>query len=121
MIFQPCQPYRQWQLVLMDCLPDSGSVLIGGNEFLHAEVRIRIIIELALFKEVYLSSKHLHQGICVDDKEAKQLPAKSAQMNDTYIPGQKLTKKVIESIYDQEVHSICEIHPFISIWQIFAF
>lgn len=102
-----------------DCLPHTGSIIAFGQENLNSEIRVRIVQELCLHKNLYLSPEYLRQGIDVSDNEAKKLPGKFAMFSEHYLGG-PLTETTIESIYTQEVVTISRQYTYMGIWQLFA-
>lgn len=46
-----------------NCLPYTGSVLAFGHEKYGQEMRVRIVFELAMHKDLYLSNEHLRAGL----------------------------------------------------------
>ena len=46
-----------------NCLPRCGSMLAFKNEDHHLEIRVRIVLELALNETVYMNNDYLRRGI----------------------------------------------------------
>ena len=101
-----------------NCLPRCASLLAYGSEELHAEMRLRIIVELTLHKAYYLKPKNLSQGI----SEGSPQPNSKiyAQMSDTFVPCNELANLHAEKVYDEEVASLATMVTYLGIWQIFA-
>ena len=102
-----------------DCLPHCGSLFAFGHEKWSQEIRARIIIELVLHKDDYLSPEYLRRGINATDRQASKLPSKYAMMSDSYIPGNRLNEGEIDHLY-QQIMQIIEPRSFMGIWQLFG-
>ena len=103
-----------------DCLPRSGSVLVFGDENHPMEMRARIAIELATHEDEYLDHSFLKQGTNLTDKKAKILPTSFTMYSDHYMPGRRITKRVIREVFRKEVRKVGELRSFMGIWQLFA-
>ena len=100
-----------------NCLPSTGSILSFGNKDKPAEMRVKIIIESAIHKELYLSQAHLERGI----KTSNTTLAKTyALYSDEFIPNQRLGQEQVEEIYEKEIMNITKDKSYMGIWQIFA-
>jgi hypothetical protein len=91
-------------------------VLAFGETENEDEMRVRIIHELVLNEEKYLSNEYLAPGSCGNSDIAKQY----AQYSEKFIPGTNLNRKNVRDLYRKEVLSITENYSFMGIWQIHA-
>ena len=101
-----------------NCLPRCGSLLAYGSMEYHADIRLRMAIELIQHKDQYMSTEYLQRGLPVGHQPATA--SRYAQFSDMYIPGQQLTTAIISNIYDNEVNSILQKGSHCGIWQLFA-
>ena len=102
-----------------DCLPSCGSVFAFGSPNFSTEMRVRIVHELVLHEDVYLSKEHLTQG-AVPSSTTNNLPKTFAMYSDVYVPGMALTESFVKQIFEKEVLSICKAKSFMGIWQLFS-
>lgn len=103
-----------------NCLPRSASLLAFGSESEHDEMRVRIVIELCLNCDLYISNSFLNRGITLPDKEAKNIEQMYTMISDRYIPGEVITKTVTRRIFEAESISVCKKNAYMGIWQLFA-
>jgi hypothetical protein len=101
-----------------NCLPRCGSVLAYGTEDFHADIRLRIAMELIEHKSVYMDSSHLQKGLHPSKK--KPTAAMYAQFSDFYTFGDVLTPETVNNIYEKEVNAILKNKMYCGIWQVFA-
>jgi hypothetical protein len=102
-----------------NCLPYTGSVLAFGQENHGKEMRVRIVFELAIHKDLYLSKEHLRKGLD-DNGTVNDLSVAFAMYSEKYIPGILLNKETVAEIYHSEVIDACNDKRYMGIWQIFA-
>lgn len=88
-----------------NCLPYTGSILAFGTEQHGKEMRVRIVIELTLHKEKYLSNEYLQQGVL--EQGSKNLPQSYAMSSEKYLPGISLQANSVKDIYQSEVIDAC--------------
>jgi hypothetical protein len=93
-------------------LPSSGSVFAFGHEDRAKDMRARIVIELALNEELYLSHQHLQKGI---DVTSQNLPKTFAMYSNQFTPGVGLSANVIKAIYEHEVMEIRKPNTYMGI------
>ena len=104
-----------------NCLPHSGSFLAtGNNQYHHDELRVRIITELVMHKDLYLSGDYLRKGIHVTDRTASKLPCIYAMMSEKFIPNKPLDNANIARLYEEEILSITAPGTYMGIWQLFG-
>jgi hypothetical protein len=113
-----------------DCLPGCGSVYAFGHDKKPAEMRVRIIHELALNSEFYLDEESMKRGLststCTTNPDkARQRRQKSVikaftMYSEEYVPGTRLTKETIRNVYETEVLKLSKIKSFMGIWEICA-
>jgi hypothetical protein len=99
-----------------NCLPRVASVLLYGDEKHHLEARLRIAVEMIMFKEVYLSEEHLSKGLSGNQCLT---PAMVAQFSDCYTM-QHLDTSSVEAIYLKEVQQVLKPQAYMGLWQLFA-
>jgi hypothetical protein len=99
-----------------NCLCRVGSVLMYGTEDHHLEVRLRIAVEMILFRDIYLDEEHLSKGL---PDTQRLTPAMVAQFSDRYVM-QHLDANSVQTIYLQEVHQVLKPAEFMGTWQLFA-
>lgn len=97
-----------------------ASVLVFGDASRHIEIRVRIIIKLAIHDDLYTNFRCFSRGLEISEANSKKLPVSYAMYSDVYIPGDILTSNVIKRIYDQEIVNICIVNEFMGIWQLFG-
>lgn len=100
-----------------DCLPHSGSFIAFGNEDGHKEMRARIVMELAIHKDIYLDNGYLRRGM---HGRAQKLTASYCLYSGSYDPGKRLTSDEIEALYEKEVLDVVRDSAYMGIWQMFA-
>jgi len=98
-----------------NCLPRCGSLLAYGSQNYHAEIRLRIAIELILYEDLYTDDDYLSRGL----KGQKLTAAAVAQMSDFFVQ-QKLTPTVVKRIYHREINQILKMNKYMGVWQLFA-
>jgi hypothetical protein len=104
-----------------DCLPHSASVLAYGEVDHPNEMRARIVIELAIHKEMYLDHDYLRTGISITDRQARNLTKTFCMFSDQYVPGMILRDGgTVSEIFLNEVRSVSVPKTFMGIWQLFA-
>ncbi|XP_070178222.1 vertnin-like [Littorina saxatilis] len=87
-----------------NCLPRCCSLLAYGTEEHHLEMRVRIVIELAVNKAHYLS--YPVARFC-------------AQYSDQY-HGEVLSDLAVERIYEAEIFDACRPGTYMGFWQMLA-
>ena len=102
-----------------NCLPRTGSVLAFGNEMHHEEMRLRIVVEMAINRDTYLEKEYLTRKTAFADKEANNITT-FALFSDNYMPGDILSKSVISRIFEAEAIEATKLNSFMGIWQLFA-
>lgn len=99
-------------------LPSAVSVFGYGDCNHSTEMRVRIITELALHEESYLSDKYLTRegSHIMDNMDNQKLVSMFCQYSDYYITGTRLDPQSIKDIiYRKEVTSVTEDRSFIGI------
>ena len=99
-----------------NCLPRCGSVAAYLKETNHAEIRLRIAVELIIHKSLYLDADYLSAGLPANQRLT---PAQIAQFSNQYVC-QRLSKSSIDAIFTQEIHEILHLGSFMGLWQVFA-
>ncbi|XP_070176029.1 uncharacterized protein [Littorina saxatilis] len=94
-----------------NCLPRSASVLAFGHEDNHVEMRVRIAVEMALYRQFYLSNTMSHV--------VANLPKKSAMYSENYV-GQVLTPHVVQEMFHTEVMESVTSGKYMGIMQLYA-
>lgn len=101
-----------------NCLPRCGSVLAFGMQDKHAEIRLRIAMELITFSELYLSAEYLERGW--DPAQGQRpTPTLFAMFSEGY-SNQHLSEGAIRELYQKEVNDILMEGTYMGIWQLFA-
>ena len=98
-----------------NCFPRTGSVLCCGNEERHVEIRVKIVHELIVHSDLYLSDEFLSAGSSIAN-----LSLKYAQYSMFYAAGRKLTSSDIRDQYEQEVMEVARRNTYCGIWQLHA-
>ena len=102
-----------------NCLPSSGSVFGYGCPDFSAEIRLRILCELALNEDTYLNNGFLLKGL-PDNEKSRNLAKSYAMYSDMWVPGMLLNDDMIKSIYQMELRKIKVNYSFMGMWQIHA-
>ncbi len=102
-----------------NCLPRSGSLLAFGEEEHPHEIRVRIIIELCLHKELYLDDDFLKLGFA-NETTIASLKHELANISPCATHGDVLTDAVIERIFENEVKHVTRDKTEMGVWQLFA-
>lgn len=89
-----------------NCLPYTGSVLGFGHENYGQEMRVRIVFELAMHKDLYLSNEHLRAGLA-ENSIINDLSVAFAMYLEKYVPSILLKKETVTEIYQNEVINAC--------------
>jgi len=76
-----------------NCLPRNGSVLAFGNESHQDKMRVGIVVEQTLHKDVYLSYEYLQQGHT--ESSNKNISTTYAMFSDEYVPGRTPAKNEV--------------------------
>lgn len=71
-----------------NCLPYTGSVIAFGNDNHATEIRVRIIVKLALNSDLYLSQEYLQRGLSCPSKV--YLANSYAMYSEEYVPDEKI-------------------------------
>ena len=100
-----------------NCLGRTISTAYRGNDEMHIEVRVRIVIEGAVNKDFYLSEDYLNIGASLT-RHDESLPEVYAKYSDHYVNGQKITRSTIEYLYFRELQDCCKINSYMGLWQI---
>lgn len=95
-----------------NCLPYTGSVLAFGQENYGQEMRVRIVFELAIHKDLYLSNEHLRAGLA-EDGTINDFPIAFAMYSEKCVPGILLNKETVTEIYQNEVIDACNDKSYI--------
>lgn len=103
-----------------NCLPSTGSIFAYGDPNHTSEMRVRILHELVLHKDMYLDNDFLSRGCVQDASCQKQLPRVYAQYSDMHVPGMLLDERTIENIFIMETLKIRLDRSYMGIWQIHA-
>jgi hypothetical protein len=96
-----------------NCLPRVFSLFCFGHENNHIEMRVRVVVEQALFIDHYLNESAL--GI------RRNTITKYAMYSDQFTQGDTLDSKSVRDIYEYEVLSIIDEGTYMGIWQLHAF
>ena len=103
-----------------NCLPYSGSVIAFGNQDHGEEMRVRIVVEMVLHKDLYLSESHLKKGL-VQCQTLNSISKTYAMFSEEYMPGKDTVGKAnIEEIYKKEALKITRPGSFMGMWQLCA-
>ena len=116
-VYTDCKP--SFPIIIQgdgNCLARVGSVLMHGAETHHPDVRLRIAVEMILFKDLYLDEDHLSKGL---PHGQRLTAAMVAQFSDSYT-FQHLDAKGVENIYLKEVHQVLKCGEYMGTWQLFA-
>ena len=100
-----------------NCLAHCGTILSNAS---HEEMRTRIVAELVMHEDDYLSNHHLRNGTTISDKEANNLTTAYTMYSERYTQGDIITKAVVQRVYRKEVMSCCHLGTYMGIWQVFA-
>ncbi|XP_070182136.1 uncharacterized protein [Littorina saxatilis] len=103
-----------------DCLPACGSVHAFGHDQRPAELRARIVHELACHAEYYLKEENLRKGFETSKERRGHIIKSFAMYSDEYLPGMSLDENTVKRIYEAEVIKIVKPKTFMGIWQVFA-
>ena len=98
-----------------NCFPRTGSVLCCGNEERHVEIRMKVVHELIVHSDLYLSDDFLSAGSGIG-----HLSLKYAQYSMFHAAGRKLTTSDIRGQYEQEVMEVARRNAYCGIWQLHA-
>ena len=78
----------------------SFSILVSGNEDMHTELRVRCVVELALFIEFYMSDEDIFRKMFAQKKHLKYTGSHFEDIaND---------RSSLEAIYQEEIISTCK-------------
>lgn len=99
-----------------NCLPYTGSVHAFGTEKRGAEMRVRIVTELALH-QLFLDQTYLQRGL---DVSTTNLPMRYAMYSESYLPGLLLNATSINILFQNEVVNVSRDKCYMGIWQLFA-
>ncbi|CAB4023087.1 Hypothetical predicted protein, partial [Paramuricea clavata] len=78
----------------------SFSILVSGNEDMHTELRVRCVVELALFIEFYMSDEDIFRKMSAQKKHLKDTGSHFEDIaND---------RSLLEAIYQKEIISTCK-------------
>ncbi|KAL5015984.1 hypothetical protein ScPMuIL_005573 [Solemya velum] len=100
-----------------DCLAATGSVFAFGQDDRPDEIRARVVIELAMNKEFYLNEDNLRQGLTEPRPKGHTIKA-FTMYSELYVPGTRLDREVIETIYEHEALQIAKPRSYMGIWQL---
>lgn len=103
-----------------NCLPYAGSVIAFGNQDHATEMRVRIIAELVLNSETFLSQEFLQKGLsCTPNID---LAKSFAMYSEEYLPAENnsLGRSEIKLIFEKEIMKITKKATYMGIWQLFA-
>ena len=81
-----------------DCLPGTGSVFAFGTDCHTMEIRARIVMELVLYKDYYLTDSNLIKGLEVQ-KKLDETKKAFAFYSDEYIYSDVVTENLIEQVF----------------------
>lgn len=84
----------------VNCLSSTGSIFAFGEPEHISEMRVRILLELVLQKNMYLDNEFLSKGYGLESK--KNFTKLYAQYSDMYVPGMLLDERTIEFIFKME-------------------
>ena len=103
-----------------NCLLRSGSVFAFGDEEQPCEMRVRIIIEICLHKDLYLDNDFLNEGLVHLSTQGTSLKPEFAKISPCFTHGDVLTDAVIERIFENEVQLVTKDKQEMGVWQLFA-
>ena len=98
-----------------NCLCRSVSYSYSGDNSMHIEMRLRIIVEGVIHKDKYMSNTYLVKGLSID--RAEPLPYLYVQYSDYYVNGQRITDNTVEYIYSRELHDCSKMNSYMGLWQ----
>lgn len=81
-------------------------------------MRVRIIVEALLNKNVYLSNSFLEKTL---EEKAENLPRTYALYSDEYLGSNRISGEEVESIFKREIAKITKECSYMGIWQLFSF
>lgn len=102
-----------------NCLPYTGSILAFGHEKNGKEMRVRIIVESVLHKDLYLSQEYLERGLNGNPPN-RDIAKTMAMYSDEFNINQKLDKQEVDFIYQREIMNITKDKTYMGMWQVFA-
>ena len=100
-----------------NCLCRALSKAFYNTDEMHVELRVRILIEAILNKNMYLSDDCLERGASYLHRNA-DLPTVFATFSEFYTPGQKLSEDTILCIYSLELYSCAKMSSYMGLWQL---
>ena len=100
-----------------NCLPRCGSLLSYGTEDHHAEIRARIVVEMATNRGYYTSNKNV---VNPDNADDQNVTKKFAMYSEYFKVGESLTRKSIGAIYDRETMGVIRDGAYMGLWQLAA-
>jgi len=100
-----------------NCLPRTASVLMFGFEDHHAEIRVRLAIEMSLHEDIYLDDTFLAQGHC---GATNSVSNNYAMFSQVFKHGSRLTAEVVQAIFENEVMLTVRPNHFLGVWHVHA-
>lgn len=104
-----------------DCLPGCASMFAYGNDNHPAEMRVRIIHELALHDDYYLNGDNLSRGLATSDPE--KVIKNFYMYSPEYISDTKkedMNYELFRSAFEGEAMKISKPKVYMGIWQVCA-
>ena len=99
-----------------NCLPRVASVLAYGHQGNHLEMRLRIAMELIMFKDRYMDEQYLSQGL---PEEQTLTPARVGVLSGNFAT-EDIDTADVEKLYHREIHEVLLPEVYMGTWQIFA-
>ena len=99
-----------------DCLPCTASCYMFGSSDHELEVRVRIAVELAVNKDVYLDNNFLEKGIGKCSSRTRTY----AMFCDHYQVGSKLSDSDVHRIFEAETMATIKSGSYMGMWQVHA-
>ena len=93
-----------------NCLSRTGSLFAYGTEQYHADIRLRISMEMIQYKEYYMTSA-LSRGL---DRDAEIEP------NDLKVMFERSCTGNIDMLYNYEINCTLKHENFMGLWQLMA-
>ncbi len=100
-----------------NCLPRAGSVLAYGSQEHHEEMRLRIVDELVLHQQMYLSDEFLQRGWPEGLRPKPSVDGYLDMCNAYYRAHGTLT---YEQMFNKEANDILKNSEFMGMFQLFA-
>ena len=93
-----------------NCLPRCGSILAYGTQDKHAEIPLRLLLELAQHRHYYL-----HRDACT-----KKTAFMFTMYSQYFHQGKSLTAEVVEEVYNKVVQNTSKMGEYMGLWHMAA-